>query len=94
MMAFDHEWVPRPSPSCAWNRVGDETLIVSAEQGTVTAVNRTAGEVWNLCDGRTTLHEIVMQLQQSYAPASEQIDSDVKRLLAQMLDLRLLAPRA
>ncbi len=94
MISFDHEWVPRPSSSCAWNRVGDETLIVSAEQGTVTAVNRTAGEVWNLCDGRATLREIVMQPQQRYAPASEQIDSDVRQLLAQMVDLRLLAPRA
>ena len=85
MMAFDREWVPRPSSSCAWNRVGDETLIVSAEQGTVTAVNRTAGEVWSLCDGRTPLREIVLQLRQRYAPASERIDSDVRQLLAQRI---------
>ncbi|MBL6974680.1 MAG: PqqD family protein [Deltaproteobacteria bacterium] len=77
---------PKKAEDCAFNRVAGETVVVKATDGTVTVLNRLGGEIWDLCDGATSLDDIIHTLGQAYDQPAETIREEVGRFMDSMLE--------
>jgi len=78
------KWTPERSEDCAWNTVGGETVVVKASTGTVSVLSSTGGRIWEMCDGRTTVDDIVSRLVKEYDEDPETIREEVGRFLESM----------
>ena len=57
---------------------GGELLVYSATRDEASALNRTAVEIWELCDGERTIAAIAMTLGQRYGVAEQYFLADVR----------------
>jgi radical SAM protein with 4Fe4S-binding SPASM domain len=90
-MMFAPEWTPRREPSCAWNSLGDDAVIVHPGRGTVTAINQTGLEIWELCDGQTPVGHIVQAIQARYEADPRLIEETVQEFLGSIVAQALVA---
>ncbi len=51
--------------------VGGKAFLLNLETGDYFEVNSTGLAVWNLCDGRRTIEEIVLRIAQNGSPSLE-----------------------
>jgi hypothetical protein len=58
-----------------------ECLLYNPSRDEATALNRTATEVWSLCDGRLTLNGIAGVLGERYGVSDAMLLDDVSRVL-------------
>lgn len=92
-MRLDPECKPEREPRCAWNVLGDQTLIIHPTLGTITSVNGTGAEVWDLCDGATSVRQIVGRLRERYEDDGR-IEATVEGFLSMLHEIDLLAGQA
>lgn len=74
--------------------VDGETVVLDRRLGKVHQLNRTASYVWQHCDGRTDLREIVASLARSYGVEPGDVEADVAAVIAQLVELRLIETQA
>ena len=79
MVASD---VPVSSSEFTLEQLDDELLLYHPTKTLTVYMNETASLVWQLCDGKRTVGEIVRQLQQAYPEAADNMQSDVEQALA------------
>lgn len=61
---------------------GEEHLLYSAERDEASALNRSAAEIWKLCDGTRTAAAISRTLEEQYGVENQCLWSDVSKTLA------------
>jgi hypothetical protein len=72
-------------------REGDrEVLLLDVESGCYYALNEIGGRIWALCDGASTVTEIVAALCEEYDAPLEMIRADAVELLEDLRRERLL----
>ena len=81
---------PARSPAVTLERVGGEAILHDRERGRVHVVNGSAAHLWELCDGRATLDEIVAGFAASYGAPPDAVRADVEGLVARFRDLGVL----
>jgi hypothetical protein len=59
-----------------------ECLLYNPSRDEASTLNRTATEVWSLCDGRLTLRKIAAVLSERYGVTDTMLLEDVARVLA------------
>ena len=64
----------------------DEYLLYYPGGTQIIQFNQTAAVVWQLCDGRRTVDEIIRLLQEAYPEAAVEIDGDVQEVLNQCIN--------
>lgn len=70
--------------------VEDELVLYAPERGQAVSLNRSAGAVWNLCDGDKSVLEISKLLAEwSGCPVSE-VFADVRQAIANLLQNGLI----
>ena len=74
--------VPVPSTEFTLEQLDNELLLYHPTKTLTVYMNETASLVWQLCDGKRTVAEIVQQLQQAYPEAADNMQSDVEQALA------------
>lgn len=73
------------SPAVAMRRLGDETIVMSAADSSIFALNDTATAIWEAADGRTTLREIVeRRVCEEFDTDSETAYRDAEELVADL----------
>ncbi|NOZ02076.1 MAG: PqqD family protein [Deltaproteobacteria bacterium] len=77
---------PRRCDDCAFNRVAGETVVVKALDGTVTVLNSPGGEIWEMCDGRTSIDRIVERLCGDYDAPPGTIRREVEAFIDSMVE--------
>jgi hypothetical protein len=77
----DGRFVPRRIPVEEFVQDG-ECLLYNPSRDEASALNRTATEVWSLCDGRLTLRGIAGALGERYGVTDAMLLDDVARVLA------------
>ena len=82
---------PVRSAAVALERVGREAILHDRERGRVHVVNGSAARLWELCDGRATLDEIVVAFAASYKTSPDAVRDDVETILAAFRDLGVLS---
>ena len=66
-------------------------VIGDADQKVMLAVNASAAALWELCDGNTTIEEMVMAICQVSSLPADRARDDVERTLAEFQRAGLLA---
>ncbi len=74
--------VPVPSTEFSLEQLDNELLLYHPAKTLTVYMNETASLVWQLCDGKRTVSEIVRQLQVAYPEAAGDMQSDVEQALA------------
>lgn len=74
--------VPVPSTEFSLEQLDNELLLYHPAKTLTVYMNETASLVWQLCDGKRTVSEIVRQLQGAYPEAAGDMQSDVEQALA------------
>ena len=68
-------------------RVDREAILHDQERGRVHVVNGSAARLWELCDGRGTVDEIVVAFVSSYGAGPDAVRADVEVAVARFRDL-------
>jgi hypothetical protein len=66
-------------------------VVCDADQKVVLALNESAAALWELCDGRTTIEEMVMAICAISPIAADQAREDVERALTELQRAGVLA---
>jgi hypothetical protein len=70
----------------------DDNIAVYDDVGQLMILlNSSAGQVWNLCDGSTTVDEIVRELAATYPDQAGVIDADVRGTLRKLAEIGLVS---
>jgi len=69
----------------------DDNLAVYDDVGQLMILlNSSAGEVWNLCDGSTTVAAMIRELAETYPDQASVIGDDVRETLRKLAELGLV----
>jgi PqqD family protein of HPr-rel-A system len=82
--------LPIPNPDVSLQRVGDEAILHDRRNGRAHVINESAARIWQLCDGRTTLDDIVSAFAASFAMPPADVRDDVIYILSKFRELRVL----
>jgi PqqD family protein of HPr-rel-A system len=75
-----------------WLRAsGDENAVFDPASGALHLLNDTARAIWDLCDGETTLDEMVIAICQLSGLHPDVVTEDVRRILEEFEGLGILA---
>jgi len=82
---------PRRHPNVLTTQAGNDVVLNDPRTRMVHLLNVTAAAVWNLCDGRHTPDEIAQSIKMQFLiPAAQDVDADVRDLLARLNQSGLL----
>jgi Coenzyme PQQ synthesis protein D (PqqD) len=70
--------------------VGDELVLYAPDSGQAVSLNRSAGAIWNLCDGDKSLTDISSLLAEWSGCAAAEIMPDVEAAVAHLLQNSLI----
>jgi coenzyme PQQ biosynthesis protein PqqD len=72
-------------------RLDDEITVYHPTLTTAVYLNDTGALIWELCDGRRTISDIVEVLYQQYPESNAQIETDVTNLIIQLIERDIAA---
>jgi len=72
--------------------IDDEILLMDNQTMQVHQLNRTASYIWSRCNGSTSTDEIIEQVARDFEIENHVAMKQVKELLAQLLELKVLTP--
>ena len=81
---------PTPNKDVALQRVGQEAILHDRRNGRAHVINESAAQLWELCDGQSTLDHIVSAFAAAYALPAADVQADVQYILAKFRELRVL----
>ncbi len=81
---------PTPNSDVSLQRVGQEAILHDRRNGRAHVINESAARIWDLCDGRATLDEIVAAFAASYDVPASVVQEDVVYILTKFRELRVL----
>jgi len=70
--------------------VEGELIVLDRHKGLIHQLNRTAGYIWERCDGRSTVAYIAKQLVEEFGVSLEIAEADTQRFVEQLHALDLL----
>ncbi len=92
-MSIAVEGRPLRRPEVWLRRAGQENAVYQQETGTVHLLNDTALAIWHLCDGDTTLEEMVAAVCDVSGLHPDVVTEDVHRILGEFDQAGLLSWR-
>ena len=77
---------PIQAPGFKLEEMDEEVILFHPTRTMVVHTNRSGGLVWQLCDGRRSVEEIVGLLRQLYPDSASEIADDVERVLSDLTE--------
>jgi hypothetical protein len=92
MDEIKHLYVRRNEENIIWNRVGQEVIIIITreDEDKVLRLNKTAGFIWENCDGKKTIQEVIKDLCLKYEVEEATAMDEAVKLLNQMQKKQLI----
>ena len=81
---------PTPSKDVSLQRVGQEAILHDRRNGRAHVINETAAQIWELCNGQSTLDQIASALAASYDVPASVVQEDVEYILTKFRELGVL----
>jgi uncharacterized protein YeeX (DUF496 family) len=66
-----------------------EMILYDPQEGLIHVINATAAYIWSLCDGVSSIHDIVASMKEEYDIQDESIEADVLAAISQLKELKL-----
>jgi hypothetical protein len=73
-----------------WRRIGDDVVVIKDDGLSTHVLNKTAAQVWDLCDGTHDIDEIVTILCERFEVTIDQARTDVSEIMEKMLQVNIL----
>ena len=67
-------------------RIDGEITVYHPTLTTAVYLNETGALIWELCDGKRTILDIIEALSEQYPESRTQIETDVKTLITQLIE--------
>jgi len=77
---------PIQAPGFKLEEMEEEVILFHPERTLVVHTNRSGGLVWQLCDGKRSVEEIIGLLRQMYPDSAAEIVHDVERVLHELTE--------
>ena len=77
---------PLRKPDYRLEMIDGEILLYHLDRTQILYCNQTASMIWNLCDGKLTVTEMITLLQDAYPEAGEVVATDVQATLQTFID--------
>jgi hypothetical protein len=86
-------YITRNEENIVWERIEDEVFVILTKENEekVFKLNKTAGFLWENCDGKKTVQELLEELCLKYDVDETKAFNDIIKFIDQMKDLQLLA---
>ncbi|MBK9710647.1 MAG: PqqD family protein [Kouleothrix sp.] len=81
---------PTPSADVTLQRVGNEAILHDRRSGRAHVINGAAARIWELCDGRATLDQVVSTFAAPYDISASVVREDVIAILSKFRELGVL----
>ena len=78
------------NPSIAFQRLGDELVVVNLESDTIYTLNETAAIVWEMLQNGSDVDDIRARLSTDYDVAHETVHQELMQALTKLRDFGLL----
>lgn len=85
--------IPERSPDIAFQSMPPETILLNLANGYYYSTNELGGEVWQRCDGETTVEGIIRNLLPKYDVDLATLSEDVAEFIRQLAEDGLLVLR-
>ena len=82
--------LPKRRPDLIFKTIEGETVILNREKGVIHQLNQTATIIWDSCDGKHAIDDMVDRLAMVLEIDSTKCRKDVVRALADLRNLDLL----
>jgi hypothetical protein len=82
---------PRRQQQIIAQKGSDEVLLFNMDDGSYYALNEVGNRIWELCDGRHGMAEMVGVLAKEYNAPAEMIQTDILEVLEDLLSKNLIA---
>lgn len=70
--------------------VGQEAILYDRQRGRAHVINRSAAQIWALCDGRATVEEIVRTFAAAYGIPPADVHDDVVTVITSFRELGVI----
>ena len=84
---------PRRQQQIIAQKGSDEVLLFNMDDGSYYALNEVGNRIWELCDGRHGMAEMVGVLAKEYNAPAEMIETDILEVLENLRSKNLIAER-
>ena len=81
---------PRRQQQIIAQKGSDEVLLFNMDDGSYYALNEVGNRIWELCDGRHGMAEMVGVLAKEYNAPAEMIETDILEVLADLRSRNLI----
>jgi len=88
--------VPKKNKNLAWRVIDGEAVIIplteqSEEGETINILNQTATRIWELCNSKNQVKDIIDSLSQEYDAEEALVICQVERTMNELLEKRLIS---
>ena len=73
-----------------WREIDDDIVVIRDDGLKVDVLNKTAARIWEMCNGDIGPDEIAGNLCERYDVSFEQASTDVRNVMAKMVEIGLL----
>jgi len=84
------DYIPKRRPDLNVRQLDGETVALDRRNGLIHQFNQTASHIWELCDGKTSIEEIVVNFSETFDVDSRVATKDVTAIVKQLKSLKLL----
>lgn len=84
------DYIPKRSSDLNVRQLDGETVALDRRNGLIHQFNQTASHIWELCDGKTSIEEIVVNFSETFDVDSRVATKDVTAVVKQLKSLKLL----
>lgn len=86
--------IPRRSKKLAWRIIEGEAVVLPldnpAGEERLNKFNATATRIWELCDGKRTVKDIISQLKDEYLVDYEKVRSETEKIILELFKKNLI----
>lgn len=88
--------IPQKNKHLAWRVIDQEAVIINLEgqskdKEEISILNPTATRIWELCNGKHTIGQIISQLREEYARETNQLQPEVIKSINQMSAQKIIS---
>jgi hypothetical protein len=76
---------PFRNESCQMEELDDEILLYNPTNNKTLYINKSASIIWQLCDGRQSVQDIITMIQEAYPGNEAELESDVMTTLENLI---------
>lgn len=80
----------RQSEDCLLENMGGDILLYIPSTASALQLNDTSRMIWELCDGETSVGDIIEVLSELYPDQADQVSEDVRSAIRMLSDQRVL----